>query len=269
MIYVMKKRLAQVLAVALVATSLGPTGLTASAATLMAEEADPKSDEGVMGQKDAATDAEEESGILTLAEENRADTSGICGKDGAGSMIWSLVDGVLTISGEGEMEDYGTDSGGGMEIAPWRITADDITEVKIEEGVTSIGEFAFYQCGFSKIEIPESLDSIGRGAFMECGSLENVELPEGLTSIGTEAFYDCGNLRGITIPGGVTTIGVWTFGECVSLESLELSEGLISIEDSAFCGCSNLVSVKIPNSVETIGISAFQGCEKEIGRAHV
>ena len=120
MIYVMKKRLAQVLAVALVATSLGPTGLTASAATLMAEEADPKSDEGVMGQKDAATDAEEESGILTLAEENRADTSGICGKDGAGSMIWSLVDGVLTISGEGEMEDYGTDSGRGMDPWNWR-----------------------------------------------------------------------------------------------------------------------------------------------------
>jgi len=69
----------------------------------------------------------------------------------------TLNNGTLTISGNGAMNDFGNSYG---TYAPWYNDRRSITNVVIEEGVTSIGTYAFYWCEFSDfsvISIPKSV----------------------------------------------------------------------------------------------------------------
>ena len=161
-----------------------------------------------------------------------ADTtaSGTCGKN----LTWALEDGVLTISGTGEMEDYYATT------APWGENCSLIKSVVISDGVTSIGYGAFSGCSsLTSVTIPDSVTSIRYDAFSGCSSLTSVTIPHGVTSIGERAFYNCSSLTSVTIPDSVTSIGEW-----------------------AFCDCSSLTSVTIPDSVTSIGYGAFSGCSK-------
>ena len=79
---------------------------------------------------------------------------------------------------------------------------DNLVNVKIPEGFTSIGNHAFYSCSsLTSIELPESLTSIGSHAFENCTSLTSIDLPEGVTSIGYNAFYGCTSLKTINFKG--------------------------------------------------------------------
>ncbi|MCD8389405.1 MAG: leucine-rich repeat protein [Oscillospiraceae bacterium] len=94
--------------------------------------------------------------------------TGTCGEN----VTWSLDTdtGVLTISGEGEMEDYSSSSD-----VPWYSLRESITAVVIEDGVASIGNCAFYYCSnLTSVTIPDSVTSIGYEAFYECTSLTDV-----------------------------------------------------------------------------------------------
>ena len=135
--------------------------------------------------------------------------------------------------------------------------------VEIEEGITSIGDYAFYNCrGLTKIEIPKGVTSIGSSAFSNCSSLTSIEIPEGVTNIGSSAFAVCSSLTSIEIPEGVTSIGSSAFSYCTSLTSIEIPEGVTSIGSSAFRGCTSLTSIEIPEGVTSIGSSAFYECSK-------
>ena len=146
-------------------------------------------------------------------------------------ITWTLSDdGTLTISGT-DMPDYYSN-------APWYFQRKKIKEVVIEDGVTSIGSYAFEYCsGLTSITIPNSVTSIGYRAFEYCSGLTSITIPNSVTSIGSDAFNGCSGLISITIPNSVT-----------------------SIESSAFSGCSGLTSITIPNSVTSIGDGAFNGC---------
>ena len=182
-------------------------------------------------------------------------TSGTCGAEGDGSnLTWTLdSEGVLTISGSGDMYDYYSSS------APWH---GRVKSAVIAEGVTSIGWDAFDGCtSLTSVTIPDSVTSIGRSAFYDCRSLTSVTIPDSVTSIGGSAFYDCRSLTSVTIPNGVTSIGAWAFYNCRSLTSVTIPNGVTSIGSYAFYRCRSLTSVTIPDSVTSIGDGAFSNCK--------
>ena len=69
--------------------------------------------------------------------------------------------------------------------------------------VTSIGDYAFYDCSsLTSVTIPTSVTSIGDKAFYECSSLTSVTIPNSVTSIEDGAFVGCISLKYIIIPSG-------------------------------------------------------------------
>ena len=179
--------------------------------------------------------------------------SGYCGTN----LIWTLSGGTLTISGTGPMTDYDDYNA----KAPWYSYGTFIKTVIIEDGVTSIGQYAFYYCtSLTSITIPNGVTSIGSNAFYWCSSLTSVTIPNSVTSIGERAFCYCSSLTSITIPNSVTSIGSSAFSGCSSLTSVTIPNSVTSIGLCAFYNCSSLTSVTIPNSVTSIGSSAFSDC---------
>jgi hypothetical protein len=180
------------------------------------------------------------------------------------NLKWTLdSDGTLTISGTGNMEDY-TNS-----IAPWYSNHSCIKSVVIENGVTRIGEYAFFGCrSLASVTIPNSVTSIGDSAFLFCRSLASVTIPDSVTSIGDYSFYGCRSLTNVTIPNSVTSIGDSAFLFCRSLASVTIPNSVTSIGDYSFVGCRSLTNVTIPDSVESIGNYAFSYCES-LGKIEV
>ena len=115
-------------------------------------------------------------------------------------------------------------------------------------------------CKTSIIPLDDSVTSIGNYAFYNCSGLKSVTIPDSVTSIGNSAFEDCSGLTSVTIGNSVTSIGDWAFSGCSGLTSVIIPDSVIWIGDSAFRGCSGLTSVTIGNSVTSIGRGAFYGC---------
>ena len=203
---------------------------------------------------------------------------------------FNSASGTLTFSGEGAMENYQT-----MHfVAPWKEISNQIKKIVIENGVTSIGSNAFYQCsdmqatldlsdakaltsignnafyGCKKLtgslEIPDSVTEIGAEAFLDCNNLSgNFELPEGLQSVGNDAFLT----GGLKLPDTVTSIGTGAFYNCANLDGyLVLSSSLTKIPKIAFNNCVNLKvedKLVIPSSVTVIEDAAFARCSSLTG----
>ena len=190
-----------------------------------------------------------------FAEGETAIASGTCGAEGD-NLTWKLYDsGELVIEGTGRMQDFGDGT------APWFKNRLSITSVTIHEGVTSIGNKAFYYCTkLSNISIPGSVSRIEAYAFDHCVNLTNITIPNGVTYLGSYAFNGCSNLINVDISDSVTYIREYSFFNCSSLANVTIPEGVMNIGYSAFQGCNGLVCIDIPDSVTSIGSSAFYGC---------
>ena len=162
--------------------------------------------------------------------EHSGDSSigGTCGANG-NNLTWSLTeDNELIISGTGKMATYT-----GSSHAPWYDSRNYIQRVTMENGVTSIGNYAFINCtSLTSITIPEDITSIGNYAFSSCSSLANPTIPDSVTNIGTSAFIGCKSLTSVTIPAGVTDIGLTAFANCTSLVGITVLSRTVTINSS-------------------------------------
>ncbi len=227
-------------------------------------------------------------GSVSAAEPTIVD-SGNCGAN----VTYELdSNGLLTISGTGEMADYEMqyDSASDEYIttAPW---GNQAKMVVIGDGVTGIGAAAFSGCsGLTSVTMGSNVTNIGESAFRGCTGLTGIVLPGSVTGIGEYAFSNCVGMTTIEIPEGVTTLGNSAFFGCDNLKEVRYNaraaanltglsgafrsagasvggvkvifgESVEKIPSNIFSNCESLTSVTIGSNVTSIGDNAFLGCK--------
>ena len=136
-----------------------------------------------------------------------------------------------------------------------------INDLIIPDGVTNIGDYAFYNCsGLTSIKIPDSVTGIGDRAFYGCTGLASAIIGDGVTTLSGFDFNGNKNLKSIIIGNSVTNIGDYAFDGCIGLTSIKIPDSVTSIGDRAFDGCTGLTSAIIGDGVTSIGYYAFDGC---------
>lgn len=131
----------------------------------------------------------------------------------------------------------------------------------IPNGVSSIGELAFFGCSIASVIIPNGVTSIDDKAFYKCSELTTVSVPNSVTHIGEEAFSETAWLD--NQPDGLVYAGKHAYlfkGEMPQGTEITIEEGTLTVADGAFSH-TGLASVTIPNSVTSIGCEAFSMCE--------
>lgn len=139
--------------------------------------------------------------------------SGTCGANAT----WNLNEstGVLTISGTGAMTNYSSAS-----PSPWYDYRADITSVVIEDGITHIGEKAFYyHTAIPSITIPNSVTSIGEYAFASCSSATSIVVGSNVIEIQDSTFFACKSVKSINFLGNQPTLGENSFKLGISTTS--------------------------------------------------
>ena len=154
------------------------------------------------------------------------------------------------------------------------LNGEEMTDLVIPDGVTSICRYAFDNCtGLTSVIIPEGVTRISSEAFRSCGNLTSVTIPPSMTTIGSMAFMWCENLNAVHISdlaawcgisfqdvSGVFNYDVHLYLNDEEVKDLVIPEGVVGISKRAFLNCRHLTSVTIPRSVTNIGDNAFYGC---------
>ena len=163
----------------------------------------------------------------------------------------------LVISGEGQMKNWNYSN-----RAPWHATFDEkIKTIIVEEGVTSIGLYAFADCiALTDVKLPNSLVTIESGAFRYCEALTAITIPDNVEVINAYVFEACSALKSISLSSKLKTIGQSAFRLCEAMTSIAIPEGVTEIGMLAFNGCTLLESIVIPDSVTEIGMDTFFMC---------
>lgn len=106
-----------------------------------------------------------------------------------------------------------------------RVYCNMLQKAVISDGVTSIGNFAFYQCY----------------------SLASVVIPDGVTSIGGYAFRYCDSLASVVIPDDVTSMGAYAFGYCYGVKEYHiLATTPPEIQSNTFSGIPSDCIIYVP-----------------------
>ena len=135
------------------------------------------------------------------------------------------------------------------------------SSITLPDTLTRISGYAFRDCeNLTQIIIPEGVTSIGFDTFESCRSLAIVSLPSTLNELGSYTFEDCASLSSIVIPKGIREIPYGCFYNCNTLKQISLPTNLVSVGGWAFHGCTSLTSVSFPNQLTYVESSAFYEC---------
>lgn len=220
--------------------------------------------------------------------------SGECGAQGD-NVTWTLsCDSIMTISGQGAMANYTVNSNG---QAPWAAYGSQIRDIVIEEGVTTISAYGFYNAGsytngtynnVRSVSIPSTVGKMENNYFYQCpiemvsinsdsivgkasyssgatlhrmfgAQVREYYIGNEVKSIANSAFYNqsADSLTTITLPEGLESIGTWAFGYLEHLTFINIPNSVTTIEADAFAGCTELESVVLGESLTGIGAQAF------------
>ena len=130
-----------------------------------------------------------------------AENTGSCGEN----CTWNLENGVLTISGTGEMANYS------RYTSPWFNYKDNITSVFVNDGITSIGDWSFYDLAATNVNIANTVQSIGYASLYHMGGVKNLIIPDSVQSIGGYAFEAMSKLESIFLSNPNITYGPYPF----------------------------------------------------------
>ena len=232
--------------------------------------------------------------ILSIISADDSDAeSGKCGTD----VYWDYTDHTLTISGTGSMNNYSPL----MDTTPWKSYRSSIKTVIIEDGVTSVGNYAFRDYNaITDVVIADSVTSLGPHSFGRCHGIKHLTMPISVNSVkdmAFPAFQDCdaietvtltvGNgtghdyvngvsesdyrctpfyysknsLNEVVIYNGVMHIGHNTFRDCSSIRTVSIDDSVTSIGNYAFSGCTSIDSLTLSEITTSIGNYAFSGCK--------
>lgn len=227
--------------------------------------------------------------VEIYSEDRAVIDSGECGDN----LTWTLYDdGELVIEGTGDMWDYGEKYNTNFSVyitsAPWGDYVEKLSKLTLSDGITSIGNDAFYMCNnlTGSLTIPNCVTKIGYRAFSGCNFVKDLYIPDSVTIIGQSSFYSCGGFSGtltlgngvtsieesafsfcggltgdLIIPDNVTRIGKNAFSSCVGLSgTLSIGDSVAEIGENAFSSCGFTGDLIIPKSVTLIAEKAFDGC---------
>ncbi len=193
---------------------------------------------------------------------------GLCGE----SAYWKVEDGALVVYGTGAMADYSA-----SKRAPWYDLRASLGSVRIEEGVTGIGAYAFSGCGALKdVTIPNGVTSLGASAFADCTALTDVNyggseaqrsalIGSGWSTSGNDALFGAAWHYAIVqpdydgvLPAAMKTLEEEALAGC-AFRAVRIPDGAVEIGPRAFADSPRLAYVYIPASVTTIAADAFDG----------
>ena len=184
----------------------------------------------------------------------------------------------LTFTGNGDITSYQS-----YQEVPWLPYSIYIKHVVITEGITAIGDYAFfYFTLLENIEIPKSIKFIGFYSMENCHSLTSIKIPSDVYFIGSSTFSNCISLRNVEIYSQIIEIGYSCFWKCPQLSTIEYygfieptyyiqkecyDNGMCGTKESSMscspfsCGCDSLITVSVPNNYQS---NSF--CGKDISK---
>lgn len=205
--------------------------------------------------------------VLTLAS---------CGSSGGnaddasgthGSLNWTYVKDTktLTVTGAGDLASFEN-----SDAVVWKAVGSSAKRLVVGEGITSIGNYAFYYMSvLEEVTLPTTLSTIGDYAFGFCTTLESVTIPDGVTSIGKGAFEGCGAMKSMFLPASVTAIGDRAFAFCYSMTNVIVTGELETVGEWAFKSCRSLESLTLrtTQSADAFAGDTFEDASKNLESA--
>lgn len=199
----------------------------------------------------------------TFVEEMNAEKSSVnqCGD----TLYWNLdANGVMTISGTGDMWDFRDDPfyKDTYHECPWESRRSEIKSVKFEAGITYIGADAFANCtNLKNVTFSDTITVIGSFAFLRCANLKNFVLPAELRTLGQQCFDGCEKITKVTIPDTVNFLDSQIFHEASSLTDLYIGGSLdvsgYVCAETCIGSCISLEEIKV--SPNNIALTAVDG----------
>ena len=237
---------------------------------------------------DLASSAFPESTVISFSSGTEGRYSGF-----TGDLQWYIFDNVLHIKGQGDMPDYASYD------APWNSYASYFSSVTIYRGVTSVGNYAFYDYSVRSISLPNTISRLGTYS-LNTTFLSSLTVPDSVIEIGLKAINNATQVTGKRAMGSTGSLS-WVIKNDVlqitgsgdmpdytyqdnssmiglgyyysenadmpwydyrsHITSISIGDGATSIGRNAFTRCSSATAVTIPNTVKRIGTDAFDRCD--------